>query len=156
IPHFVREPWTATTQRTCFKPGILIRNGAAAMRHHDFQVWKIVKYGRVQQRDHSDAFFIDKVQRVAEALGTATGGMDVTRDIKLTHFLVKRIPEPIPQRWRLDAAALSRIGIQQQTNKTLLLNATLEIRQHRFRTDSRSQWQTTHAAEDFRKQLHGS
>ena len=38
-------------------------------------------------------------------------------DVELHHLLVERIPEPIAERRRLDAAAFTRIGIEQEADE---------------------------------------
>src|SRR5688572_32546686 len=79
--------------------------------------------------------------------------MNVARDIELDHLLVERIPEAIAERRRLDAAALTRIRIEQTSDEALLLHALLEIGNNRFRADARRQRQPADTAEGIRIQL---
>ena len=69
-------------------------------------------------------------------------------------LFVERIPEAIAERRRFDAAALARIGVQQAADEALLLDALLEIRQHRLRADAGRQRQAAHAAERVGIELH--
>ncbi len=75
-------------------------------------------------------------------------------DVELHHLLVERIPEPIAERRRLDAAALARIGIQQEADEAALLDALLEIREHRLGADTGRQRQAADAAKRIGIELH--
>ena len=107
-----------------------------------------------QQRHHRDVLFVDEVQRVRQALRPAAGRMDVSGDVELHHLLVERVPEPVAERRRLDAAALTGIRIQQEADEAALLDALLEIREHGLGADAGRQRQTADAAEGVGIELH--
>ena len=108
-------------QRTGFEARPVQGNGAAAMRQQNLQRGEILEHIRIQQRHHGDAFLIDEMQRIRQAVGAAAGGVDMARNVELDQFFVERIPVAIAQRRGLDAAGLTGIGIDQAADEAELL-----------------------------------
>src|SRR5579871_5633133 len=69
------------------------------------------------------------MRRIADPLGARAGAMQHRRNIELAELLIKRIPIAIAQAWRLDAAILERIGVDEAADEAELLDAALEFRQ---------------------------
>src|SRR6185503_3182715 len=140
-------------QRARLEACELIRDRTAAVRHEDLQRREILEHVRRQQGYDGDALFVDEVQRIRQALRPAPGRVDVAGDVELDHLLVERIPETVAEGRRLDAAAFTRVGVQQAANEPLLLDALLEIRNDGLRTDAGRERQAAYTAERVRVQL---
>src|SRR5262245_24515097 len=106
------------------------------MRDEDLQRREILEHIRREQRDDGDALLVDEVERILQPFRSAASRVYVPGNIELNHLLVERIPEAIAQRRRFDAAPLTWIGILQEADEPALLDALLEIREHRFGTHS--------------------
>src|SRR5262249_26329319 len=93
------------------------------------------------------------VQRIAQTLRPAARRVNVARYVEFNHFFIERIPEAVAERRRFVAAALPGVRVEEASDESLLLHASLEIRNNRFRTHARALTQSTHAAKNFGKKF---
>ena len=119
----------APAQRRRIEPPELIGDRAAAVRHDDLQLRKVLEHIRVEQAEDRDRALVDEMHRIARALGAGARGVDMRRDVELAQLLVERIPVAVAERRRFLPGVLVRIGIEQAADEAELLDAAFELRQ---------------------------